>query len=140
MHAPTPKRLSRTTFVTSRLLDFASEKELIAQTGHDVDDWPLVIAKELFDNALDAGEETGIAPAITVKVNRAGITVSDNGRARPAGQDPQVDPRLHRPRLVARSLCIADARRARQRAQDHPGDAVRAVRRRARHRRDRDPR
>src|SRR5262245_24008166 len=50
-------KLARTTFATSRLLDFASEKELIAQTGHDVDDWPLVIVKELVDNALDACEE-----------------------------------------------------------------------------------
>ena len=57
-------RLDRTTFTTSRLLDFCSEKELTAQTGHDVDDWPLVIVKELVDNALDACEEAGIAPEI----------------------------------------------------------------------------
>ena len=40
----------RTTFQTSRLLDFCSEKELTAQTGHDPNDWPLVILKELMDN------------------------------------------------------------------------------------------
>ena len=30
----TDATLNRTTFTTSRLLDFASEKELVAQTGH----------------------------------------------------------------------------------------------------------
>jgi hypothetical protein len=37
VHASTPKKpqLKRTTFRTSRLLDFCSKKELIAQTGHD---------------------------------------------------------------------------------------------------------
>jgi hypothetical protein len=54
--------LQRTTFRTSRLLDFFSEKELVAQTGHYVSDWPLVVVKELIDNALDACEETGVAP------------------------------------------------------------------------------
>ena len=42
-------RLARTTLRTSRLLDFASEKELVAQTGHKPADWPLVILKEPFD-------------------------------------------------------------------------------------------
>ena len=59
----TTKQLQRTTFSTSRLLDFASAKELTAQTGHAVDDWPLVIVKELLDNAIDACEEAGIAPS-----------------------------------------------------------------------------
>ena len=66
----TTKQLQRTTFSTSRLLDFASEKELIAQTGHAVDDWPLVIVKELVDNAIDACEEAGIAPVIAVDGRR----------------------------------------------------------------------
>jgi hypothetical protein len=34
--------LERATFRTSRLLDFASEKELAAQTGHRREAWPLV--------------------------------------------------------------------------------------------------
>ena len=51
--------LERTTFRTSRLLDFASEKELIAQIGHSRDAWPVVIAKELLDNSIDAAEEAG---------------------------------------------------------------------------------
>jgi hypothetical protein len=47
----------------SRLLEFCSQKELVLQTGHSVDQWPLVLVKELFDNALDAAEEAGTAPA-----------------------------------------------------------------------------
>jgi len=64
-------KLARTTFETSRLLDFCSEKELTAQTGHDRDEWPLVALKELLDNALDACEEAGMPPEIHVKVDLA---------------------------------------------------------------------
>jgi len=77
-------RLKRQTFRTSRLLDFASEKELIAQTGHQPAQWPLVVIKELLDNGLDACEEAGIAPEITIVVNAIGITVIDNGPGVPA--------------------------------------------------------
>ncbi len=49
-------RLSRTAFATSRLLDFSSEKELTAQTGHDREDRPVVALKERLDRTLDAGE------------------------------------------------------------------------------------
>jgi DNA topoisomerase VI subunit B len=77
-------RLDRTTFTTSRLLDFCSEKELVAQTGHAVHEWPLVIVKELFDNALDACEESGIAPEIAVRVDDTGISIADNGPGLPA--------------------------------------------------------
>ena len=79
-----PARLDRTTFATSRLLDFCSEKELTAQIGHDIDDWPLVVLKELLDNALDACEEASTAPEITVKVATDGITITDNGPGIPA--------------------------------------------------------
>jgi DNA topoisomerase VI subunit B len=75
--------LDRVTFRTSRLLDFCSEKELIAQTGHQKSDWPLVVLKELLDNALDASEEAGIAPVISVTVDSQGITVGDNGPGLP---------------------------------------------------------
>jgi DNA topoisomerase VI subunit B len=71
--------LNRTTLRTSRLLDFASEKDLVAQTGHQTNVWPIVILKELVDNAIDAAEEAEIAPRIKVTVDRAGITVEDNG-------------------------------------------------------------
>ena len=78
-------QLQRATFRTSRLLDFFSEKELVAQTGHQVAERrPLVVLKELIDNALDACEEAGIAPAITVAVDEDGIEVADNGPGLPA--------------------------------------------------------
>ena len=79
-----PAMLERATLRTSRLLDFASEKELVAQTGHPVSAWPLVILKELIDNGIDACEEAGIAPVISVTVDDAGITVEDNGPGIPA--------------------------------------------------------
>jgi DNA topoisomerase VI subunit B len=81
MNAPA---IQRTTFRTSRLLDFCSRKELIAQTGHEPADWPLVVLKELMDNALDACEEAGVAPRITIAVDENGITVEDNGPGLPA--------------------------------------------------------
>ncbi len=77
-------KLDRTTFETSRRLDFCSAKELTAQTGHDPEEWPLVILKELADNALDACEEAGVAPDVHVTVDNDGITVTDNGPGIPA--------------------------------------------------------
>ncbi len=75
--------LQRATLRTSRLLDFASEKELVAQTGHQIGAWPLVILKELVDNGMDACEEAGITPSITVTVDDIGIAVADNGPGLP---------------------------------------------------------
>ena len=77
-------RLQRETFRTSRLLDFASEKELIVRTGHCPAKWPLVVLKELVDNAIDACEEADIAPSIVITADRTGITVADNGPGIPA--------------------------------------------------------
>jgi DNA topoisomerase VI subunit B len=72
--------LQRTTFRTSRLLEYFSEKELRVQTGHDPERWPEVIVKELLDNALDACEEANVLPEIAVTVTlEGGITVADNG-------------------------------------------------------------
>ncbi len=76
--------LQRATLRTSRSLDFASEKELVAQTGHKREEWPLVILKELADNAIDACEEAGIAPTIGITVDASGITIGDNGPGLPA--------------------------------------------------------
>ena len=77
-------QLQRVTLRTSRLLDFCSRKELIAQTGHQPEAWPLVVLKELVDNALDACEEATVAPVIEVLVDNTGIMVSDNGPGIPA--------------------------------------------------------
>ena len=68
MSSPRVPKLSRTTLRTSRRLDFCSRKELIAQTGHGPESWPLVVLKELLDNALDACEDAGVAPEIAVTV------------------------------------------------------------------------
>src|SRR6476661_636096 len=62
-------KLERAAFKTSRLLEFCSQRELVAQTGQAVETWPLVILKELVDNALDEAEETGIAPVIEIEVS-----------------------------------------------------------------------
>ena len=40
--ARAPAVLKRSTFSTSRLLDFVSEKELTLQCGYGPEDWPLV--------------------------------------------------------------------------------------------------
>ena len=77
-------KLHRTTFQTSRLLDFCSQKELIAQVGHQPAEWPLVVLKELMDNALDACEEAKVAPKIAITVTENSITVADNGPGLPA--------------------------------------------------------
>ena len=65
MNQMTP-RLARVAFKTSRLLDFVGRRELTAQIGHGVEQWPLVVLKELVDNALDAAEEAGRSPKITI--------------------------------------------------------------------------
>ncbi len=77
--ASAPHVLQRETFQTSRLLDFCSERELIKQTGQGTDQWPLVVLKELTDNALDAAEEAGTAPVIRIEVNDRHIVITDNG-------------------------------------------------------------
>jgi DNA topoisomerase VI subunit B len=76
---PAKNRLSRETFKTSRLLDFCSERELTKQIGHPSSQWPLVILKELVDNAIYACEEAGAAPTVRIEVDNGSITVTDNG-------------------------------------------------------------
>ena len=101
-----PVRLERSTFRTSRLLDFANEKELTAQTGHPPAEWPLVIVKELVDNALDACEEAGVTPEISVRVGMHGITVIDNGPGLP-GEGGRGRSRLLGSGIEPRSLRLA---------------------------------
>jgi hypothetical protein len=71
-------KLTRVPFRVSRLMEFCSERELQSQTGHAVDDWPLVMLKEGIDNALDACEEAEVAPLITVIVEADKIIFQDN--------------------------------------------------------------
>jgi hypothetical protein len=83
--ANTQPSLKRETFSTSRLLDFCSQRELVKQIRHGVDQWPLVTFKELTENALDACEEAGVAPVIDINVTGTEITITDNGPGIPAG-------------------------------------------------------
>jgi hypothetical protein len=77
--------LERIAFKTSRLAEFCGQRELVAQTGHSIEDWPLVILKELVDNALDACEEAEVPPQIDIKVSTetGEITVADSGPGLP---------------------------------------------------------
>jgi DNA topoisomerase VI subunit B len=81
---PVKRRLKRVPFTVSRLMEFCTRRELVNQTGHDFQEWPLVVLKELIDNALDACEEAGIAPVITVQVDGDRIAIADNGPGIPA--------------------------------------------------------
>jgi hypothetical protein len=72
-------KLTRVAFRVSRLMEFCTQRELQNQTGHAVYDWPLVVLKELMDNALDACEEAEIAPVIEITVGDGSIIIQDNG-------------------------------------------------------------
>ena len=73
--------LQRKTFSASRLDEYASVDGLTKLTGQPVENWPLVIIKELIDNALDNAENAGLAPAIKVTVGSDGFVVEEIGRA-----------------------------------------------------------
>ena len=75
--------LRRTTFTTSRVLEFFSEKELNMQLGHSRAMWPIALLKELLDNAMDAAELAGVAPEISVTLTADTFTVHDNGPGLP---------------------------------------------------------
>ena len=86
-------KIERVAFTTSRLMEFCTEKELVAQTGHEAHKWPLVVIKELVDNALDACEEAEprVAPVIVKVEITTGkrrkptrIVVADNGPGIPS--------------------------------------------------------
>jgi len=72
------QKITRVAFKVSRLMEFCSERELQNQTGHSISDWPLVVGKEIVDNALDACEEVEAAPEITVNVDPETIIIQDN--------------------------------------------------------------
>jgi DNA topoisomerase VI subunit B len=76
--------LERSTFQTSRLMEFFTEKELTMQIGAARSQWPVAVLKELIDNSLDACETAGIAPEITVTVAEDALVVQDNGPGLPA--------------------------------------------------------
>jgi DNA topoisomerase VI subunit B len=72
--------LCRQVFTTSRELEYFTETELVTQTGYGKEEWwPRVLVKEPVDNGLDACEQAGIAPEITVEFTGDTLTISDNG-------------------------------------------------------------
>jgi hypothetical protein len=83
-------KIERVAFTTSRLMEFCSEKELVAQTGHEAHQWSRVIIKELVDNGIDACEEAEVAPVIKVMITTGKsrkptrIVIEDNGPGIPA--------------------------------------------------------
>src|ERR1700730_7012509 len=85
MTSPKQPELKREVFTTSRELEYFSEAELVTQTGYDPEDWwPGVLVKELVDNSLDACEQAGVVPEISVRFSANELVVVDNGPGLPA--------------------------------------------------------
>ena len=86
--------LQRTIFETSRADEYFNARELQAQTGQPAERFGAVALKELIDNALNASETAGVAPALAVEVAERGdllhLTVADNG----AGIAPETVARV----------------------------------------------
>lgn len=80
MSAPT---LERQVFTLSRALEFFSERELTTQIGYDRQWWPIALVKELIDNGLDACENAGAAPELSITVQPDAVAVQDNGPGLP---------------------------------------------------------
>ena len=75
------------------------------QTGHDVLEWPLVVLKELVDNALDAAEEAEIAPAVSSRRERR-IDHHPGQRPRHPGEDDRRGSRLQHPGVSREAYCV----------------------------------
>jgi hypothetical protein len=112
---PEPK-LTRVAFRVSRLMEFCSERELQNQTGHAVYEWPLVVAKELIDNGLDACEEAEVAPEIAVIVEKDTIEPRRNGMIRvtygSSCKATQLGGMENAPKALARIILAEQAREA----------------------------
>ena len=79
-HPEKKNELKRQVFTTSRELEYFSESELTTQTGYPKEQWwPGVVVKELLDNSLDACEQAGVAPVISVDFRGQSVVVTDNG-------------------------------------------------------------
>lgn len=79
----TTPTLDRQVFTLSRALEFFTERELTTQIGYDRAWWPIALVKELIDNGLDACENAGRAPEITITVAPDAVTVQDSGPGLP---------------------------------------------------------
>jgi DNA topoisomerase VI subunit B len=76
---------ARVAFKTSRELEFFTESELTTQIGYRKGLWPLVLIKELIDNAIDACETAATESIeIGVQLDKDSVTVTDNGPGIPA--------------------------------------------------------
>jgi DNA topoisomerase VI subunit B len=82
----------------------------VNQTGHAAEDWPLVVLKELVDNAVDACEESGTTPLVSITVASGKVTVSDNG----PGIAPQVVKKIldYNVRVSSREAYVSPTRGA----------------------------
>jgi DNA topoisomerase VI subunit B len=81
----------REVFTLPRELEYFTADELEKQTGYTREMWwPRVIVKETIDNALDACEQTELAPEITVKFEGQKLEICDNG----GGIRPEIVTRL----------------------------------------------
>jgi DNA topoisomerase VI subunit B len=78
-----PQTFARTTFETSRLLEFFSEQELAMQIGFARAQWPIALLKEITDNGLDSAETAGVLPDIAVTLEAGAVSVRDNGPGLP---------------------------------------------------------
>jgi DNA topoisomerase VI subunit B len=76
-------KLERTTFETSRALEFFSEKELQMQIGTSQEWWAITVLKELIDNSLDACESINVHPQIDINIENDVLTIQDNGGGLP---------------------------------------------------------
>ena len=81
--------IKRAVLSFSRDLEFATEPELAKRMGCSQHYWLRATLKELIDNSLDAAEEAGIDPEITITAGSV-ITVADNG----PGMAPELVERL----------------------------------------------
>jgi DNA topoisomerase VI subunit B len=87
MEADVSQHLQREHFTISRELEYFTADELAKQTGYGRREWwPGVIAKEAIDNALDAAEQAGIAPEISLHFDGSRLEIRDNG----SGIPPEV--------------------------------------------------
>jgi DNA topoisomerase VI subunit B len=75
----------RPAFASKRSMEFFTEKELAMQIGHDMKRWPLALAKELIDNALDACEQPGTTPIIKIVVRKASSSPTSPATWAPRG-------------------------------------------------------